>query len=84
MEPKRFHVVFHNDDFTTMEFVVMLLKSVFFKSSEEAEMLMMKVHREGKAVVGTYSFDIAASKAEKAKRMAHEEEYPLKITVEEA
>lgn len=83
-EPKQYHVVFHNDDFTTMEFVVSVLKIVFRKSQADAEAIMMKVHKEGKAIAGTYSFDIAVSKANKATRMAREKNYPLKLTVEEA
>ena len=56
-EPKRYSVVIHNDDFTTMDFVVMVLKLVFYKSDLEAEKLMLKVHHEGKAVAGVYTYD---------------------------
>lgn len=83
-EPKRYNAILHNDDFTTMEFVVLVLKTVFRQSEEAAQMLMMKVHKEGKAIAGTYSYDIAVSKAMKAKQMAREEGFPLNITVEEA
>lgn len=81
-EPRRFRVLLHNDDFTTMEFVVHVLRSVFFKSEAEAETLMMAVHRQGKAVVGVYSRDIAHSKAQKARAMAKEAGFPLKVTTE--
>lgn len=81
-EPRRFKVVIHNDDFTTMEFVVKVLMTVFFKTEEEATALMLVVHHSEKAVVGVYSFDIAASKSEKAIEMAREEGFPLRLTVE--
>ena len=81
-EPRRYQVVIHNDDFTTMEFVVMVLKVVFFLSEENAEVLMLKVHHAGKAVVGVYTYDIAISKAQKATKMAREEDFPLRLTVE--
>ena len=80
-EPKRYKVTIYNDDFTTMEFVVMILKQVFLKSEEEAEALMLQVHHSDKAVVGIYSYDIAVSKARKATNMAREQNYPLRLTV---
>lgn len=81
-EPKRYKVIIYNDDFTTMEFVVMILVQVFLKSEEEANALMLQVHHSDKAVVGIYSYDIAVSKANKAMRMAREQNYPLRLTVE--
>ncbi|MBP7857405.1 MAG: ATP-dependent Clp protease adaptor ClpS [Prevotella sp.] len=81
-EPRHYQVVIHNDDFTTMDFVVMVLKTVFYLSGESAEALMMQVHRAGKAVVGRYTYDIAVSKAKKATTMARENGYPLRLTVE--
>ena len=81
-EPRRYKVTIYNDDFTTMEFVVMILKVVFFKSEAEAEMLMLQVHHSDKAVVGIYSYDIAVSKVNKATQMAREAGYPLRLTYE--
>jgi len=81
-EPRQYSVIFHNDDFTTMDFVVMVLKQVFFKNDAEANTLMLKVHRVGQAVVGVYVYDIAQSKAKKAMQMAREDGYPLRITVQ--
>ena len=81
-EPRRYKVIIYNDDFTTMEFVVMILIQVFFKSEEEAQALMLQVHHSDKAVVGIYSYDIAVSKANKATKMAREQGYPLRLTVE--
>ena len=80
-EPRRYKVVIYNDDFTTMDFVVKILTTVFFKSENEAEVLMMSVHKSGSAVVGIYSYDIALSKVRKATDMAREEGFPLKLTV---
>lgn len=81
-EPRRYKVIIHNDDFTTMEFVVMVLKQVFFLSEEHAQALMLKVHHSSYAVVGIYTYDIAVSKAKKATNLAHENGYPLRLTVE--
>ena len=81
-EPRRYKVIIYNDDFTTMEFVVMILKQVFLKSDEEAEALMLQVHHSDKAVVGIYSYDIAVSKTRKSINMAREQGYPLRLTVE--
>ena len=72
-EPRRFKVTIYNDDFTTMEFVVKVLTTVFYKSSAEAETLMLQV--------GIYSYDIAHSKVQKATRMARNEGFPLRLTV---
>ena len=81
-EPRRYKVIIYNDDFTTMEFVVMILVQVFLKSEEEANALMLQVHHSDKAVVGIYSYDIAVSKARKATNIAREQNYPLRLTVE--
>lgn len=81
-EPRRYKVIIHNDDFTTMEFVVMILKEVFFLSEENAQALMLQVHHSDKAVVGIYTYDIALSKARKATNMARENGFPLRLTVE--
>ena len=80
-EPRRFKVTIFNDDFTTMEFVVKILTTVFFKSTMEAEALMMQVHKSESAVIGIYTYDIARSKVQKATRMAREEGFPLRLTV---
>ena len=79
-EPRRFKVIIYNDDFTTMEFVVKVLRVVFFKQEAEAERLMMAVHKSGQAIVGIYTYDIAKSKVRKAVNMARSENYPLILT----
>ena len=81
-EPRQYKVIFHNDDFTTMEFVTEVIRSVFNKPVDEAVALMMKVHREGQAVVGVYSYDVAMTKASVATAMARNEGFPLNITCE--
>lgn len=83
-EPKGFNVVMHNDDFTTMEFVVEVLIDIFRKSLPEAEKIMLFVHQNGKAIVGKYPYDIAQTKALQAMARAKEQGFPFKITVEEA
>ena len=70
----------HNDDFTTMEFVVKILVVVFFKTEAEAQALMLKVHHSDKALVGVYTYDIAVSKVRRATQMARDEGYPLRLT----
>ena len=81
-EPRRYKVIIHNDDFTTMDFVVEVLKTVFFYSDEKAEALTLQVHHANNAVVGIYTYDIAVSKANKATNMAREKGFPLRLTVE--
>ncbi len=79
-----YNVVLHNDDFTTMEFVVKILMTIFRKSEAEAQTLMLMVHKEGRAVAGTYSLDIAPSKVQKATAMARMENFPLRLTIEQS
>lgn len=79
-EPRRYKVIIHNDDFTTMDFVVMVLMTVFHKSQAEAEQLMLQVHHSNQAVVGIYSYDVAQSKIQRATMMAREEGFPLRLT----
>lgn len=82
-EPKHYNVIIFNDDFTTMDFVVEVLMKIFGKSFEEAKALMLSVHNEGKAVAGTYGYDLAVSKASVATHMARMNKFPLKFEVEE-
>jgi len=80
--PLQYKVIMHNDDVTTMDFVVKVLKQVFYKSSEDATRLMLDVHKRGSATVGVYSLDIAVSKANRAMVMARTEGFPFRLTVE--
>lgn len=81
-EPRQYKVIFHNDDFTTMEFVTEVLRVVFNQPADVAVTLMMRVHREGQAVVGVYSYDVAMTKVSMATSMARSEGFPLRITCE--
>lgn len=80
--PKMYNVIMHNDDFTPMEFVVRILRTVFYKNLVEAEQLMLTVHNKGLASVGCYTYDVAYSKSQKAMDKARQEGYPFKLTVE--
>ena len=64
------------------DFVVKVLRQVFYKDQASAEALMLTVHREGQATVGLYTYDMAVSKCQKAMRMAREEGFPFKLTYE--
>ncbi len=82
-KPKLFKVLLHNDDFTTMEFVVFVLQYVFNREDAEAFTIMLKVHNEGLGIAGIYPYEIANMKSEKAMNLAKAREYPLLCTVEE-
>jgi len=81
-EPSMYHVYLHNDDYTTMEFVVDILMTVFNKTPEEATTIMLKVHREGMGLCGVYTFEVAETKVLTVQRLAHLEGFPLKCTME--
>lgn len=80
-EPQRYKVYIHNDDFTTTDFVVMVLKCVFFLSEERATGLMLQVHKSGKGMAGVYTYDVAVSKVRKATAMARQEGFPLRFSI---
>ena len=82
-KPKLFKVILHNDDFTTMDFVVFVLEYVFNRTEPEAFSIMLKVHTEGLGIAGIYPYEIASMKSEKAMNLAKAREYPLLCTVEE-
>jgi len=81
-EPKQYKVIMHNDDFTTMDFVVDILRDIFHKDEMEAERLMLLVHEVGKAVVGSYPYDIAVSKVQTAAARAKAEGFPFRMSLE--
>lgn len=81
--PPLFKVMLLNDDFTPMEFVVLILQSFFAKSREQATQIMLKVHREGMGVCGVYPKDVAASKVEQVVSFARQHEHPLQCLMEE-
>ncbi|TVQ39330.1 MAG: ATP-dependent Clp protease adapter ClpS [Spirochaetaceae bacterium] len=83
-EPEMYRVLLHNDDYTTMEFVVEVLVKIFRKTVMDATKIMLTVHKHGRGNVGVYTYDIAATKIQQVRRMAKEREYPLKCTMEKA
>ena len=82
-EPHHYNVIMHNDDFTSMEFVVEILMDIFHKNEIEAQRLMLMVHEKGKAAVGAYPYDIAVTKVQTAAARAKQEGFPFRLTVEE-
>ena len=82
-EPSEYVVVLLNDDYTTRDFVVEILKLVFHKNPEEATRIMLNVHNKGRGVVGIYTWDIARTKANQVHSIAKQHDYPLKCVVEE-
>ena len=82
-EPRDYVVVLLNDDFTTREFVVEILRLIFHKDLDEATRIMLNVHHNGRGVVGTYTWDIAKTKADQVHTLAKQYDYPLKCIVEE-
>ncbi len=81
-EPRRYKVIVLNDDFTTFEFVIMIMTTVFLKTLQQAEEIAETTHIHQKATVGTYSYDIAKSKVAKATAMARAENFPLSFEIE--
>jgi len=80
--PERYKVLLYNDDYTPMEFVVMLLESVFEKTPSAATQLMLQIHRTGQGVGGVYVLQIAETKVSSVHRLAEERGYPLRAGIE--
>jgi ATP-dependent Clp protease adaptor protein ClpS len=80
--PRLWRVLLHNDDFTTMEFVVKVLMEVFNKTAAEATDLMLQVHRRGACVAGVYTHEVAETKVAAVEQMAREAEFPFLCTME--
>ena len=80
--PPLYRVVFHNDDYTTRDFVVMALMRYFHKSHSESTTLMLQIHTQGKGIAGLYPLDIARSKQMQVESLARDYEMPLKLTIE--
>lgn len=81
--PPLFKVILLNDDYTPMEFVVVVLQSFFSMTREQATQVMLKVHREGKGVCGVYARDIATTKVEQVISYARKHQHPLQCVMEE-
>ena len=80
--PRRYKVLLHNDDYTTMEFVVMILTEVFHHSEEEATRIMLSVHYKDVGVAGVYTYEVAETKVRQVSRLARANEFPLKCSME--
>ena len=80
--PRLWRVLLHNDDYTTQEFVVWILESIFNKPRPEAFTIMMSVHRSGLGVACVYTHDVAETKLKAARQQAEEHEFPLLVTME--
>ncbi len=81
-EPEMFKVILLNDDYTTMDFVVHVLVTIFHKPVNEATKIMLDVHQKGKGIVGIYTFDIARTKIKQTHELAKANEFPLKAIME--
>jgi ATP-dependent Clp protease adaptor protein ClpS len=82
-EPQLFKVLLHNDDYTSMDFVVEVLMDIFHKTHQQAEQIMLQVHERGKAICGVYTYEIAQMKVEQVRQLAKQNEFPLLATMEE-
>lgn len=78
----RYKVIFHNDDKTTMQFVIYLLMNVFLHDEPSAKKVMMEVHQEGAAVAGVYPLEVAEMRQDMCHRLARANKFPLKVTLE--
>jgi len=81
-EPSMYKVLLHNDDYTTMDFVVEILITVFNKSTEESILIMMSVHRQGIGICGLYTFEVAETKMNSVHALAREKGFPLRCSIE--
>jgi ATP-dependent Clp protease adaptor protein ClpS len=82
-KPPLYKVLLHNDDYTTMEFVVFVLRTVFQRSEADAVRIMLSVHNQGVGVAGVYTYEIAESKVATVTEMARENDFPLLTSLEE-
>lgn len=82
-EPKLYKVIMHNDNITTMDFVVQILVDVFHKSVEDASEIMMKIHTQGKEICGIYPREIAEFRILRTFQLAKNAHFPLVCTMEE-
>lgn len=81
-EPPLYRVLLHNDDYTTREFVVEVLRAVFHRPEPEAVQIMLHVHHHGVGVAGVYTFEVAEMKVQQVDDLARQREYPLMLSIE--
>ncbi len=82
-EPHLYKVLLHNDDYTSMDFVVMILETIFHKNTDEATRIMLNVHHQGLGIAGVYTREIGETKVASVHRMARKNQYPLKCSLEQ-
>ena len=82
--PRQYKVLLHNDHYTTMEFVVMILRTVFHHPEPQAVAIMTSVHQQGSGVAGVFSREVAESRVDRVSRLAREHEHPLRCSMESA
>jgi len=82
-KPSNYMVIIHNDDYTSMDFVVQVLVGVFKKQVVEATRIMFDVHKKGNGIAGVYSYDVGLTKIDQTMAMCEESGFPLKLTLEE-
>ncbi len=83
-QPPLFRVLMHNDDYTTMDFVVEVLQKVFHKSATEANRIMLHIHHKGVGVCGVFPYEVAETKIAQVHRLARQTGFPLRCSLEEA
>jgi ATP-dependent Clp protease adaptor protein ClpS len=83
-EPKMYRVILHNDDYSTMDFVIEVLISIFHKPAADATRIMLDVHKKGLGICGVYTYDLAATRVARVHQLAKKREFPLKCSLEEA
>jgi ATP-dependent Clp protease adaptor protein ClpS len=83
-EPKLYKVLLHNDDYSPMDFVILVLKKFFGKNEKDAFQIMLDVHHKGIGIAGIYSFEVAETKSMHVNQFSKSNEYPLKSSFEEA
>ena len=81
-KPSMYNVLMLNDDYTPMEFVVMILEKIFNKKEEDAMQIMLHVHKKGVGICGTYTYEVAESKSKSVMDLAKKNEHPLQSTIE--
>ncbi len=82
-EPTKYRVLLHNDDYTTMDFVVDILMGIFHKSLVQAEAIMIEIHKTGKGTCGIFTYEIAETKVHQVRELAKNSGFPLLATMEE-
>ncbi len=82
VEPSMYRVLLHNDDYTTMDFVIEILMGVFHKTFEQSTLIMLNVHKAGTGLCGVYTFEMAETKVDAVQTIARGNGFPLKCTME--